>query len=238
MRGGDHGWGTTDKERTVYHYAAPMAPAKVAQWQARFVDGSKYWFNTEGSEDAKGSPRALEVRALYTHAAPMAAEPEVLNTFKIEGESDDAWVDRITGASPAEPVEGAEPATVSCTAADGKTKVYNIPGQPLMVRAVDFNAAISGPTKLAPCFKVRVRGSTEELIVVGVYDSAEGGDCIVYVDPPASASVQAGAVPFGYVRQVDVDEFPRRNSKIASGSPEGDWVIPVYLSARVPRPRP
>ena len=27
MRGGDHGWSTTDKERTVYRFAAPQAPS-------------------------------------------------------------------------------------------------------------------------------------------------------------------------------------------------------------------
>lgn len=30
MRGGEHGWGTSDLERTRYHYAAPQQPAEAA----------------------------------------------------------------------------------------------------------------------------------------------------------------------------------------------------------------
>lgn len=40
------------------------------------------------------------------------------------------------------PIKGAdEREPVRCNAADGKTEVFNIPGYPLMVRAVDFNGS-------------------------------------------------------------------------------------------------
>lgn len=38
----------------------------------------------------------------------------------------------------------------TCTAADGKTIVYSIPGYPLMVRAVDFNTLFGSPHHAAP----------------------------------------------------------------------------------------
>jgi hypothetical protein len=38
----------------------------------------------------------------------------------------------------------------TCTAADGKTVVYSIPGYPLMVRAVDFNALFGSTHHAAP----------------------------------------------------------------------------------------
>jgi hypothetical protein len=39
MRGGDHGWGTTDKERTIYRYIAAAAPqSEPAQQDTKEAD--------------------------------------------------------------------------------------------------------------------------------------------------------------------------------------------------------
>lgn len=82
---------------------------------------------------------------------PIEPTPEMLNTFKLPGESDEAWVDRITGASQPAPPQGdaaqeiAHQLRAACLSV--RSKSYPLADLiPLMQQAADELSTSTGAT--------------------------------------------------------------------------------------------
>jgi hypothetical protein len=66
QRSGDWGWGTTDAERTTYHYAAPADPVVSAECWRRAI--------SDWNGDHPRDPDAAYLKRIEQHATKLARE--------------------------------------------------------------------------------------------------------------------------------------------------------------------